>query len=106
MSAIAAMAGQLVRPHSNSQAAALRLALVDGPKTCRQLHEATGVPAARVRGILKVDIDLGRIRCVLRGPSIGVYSLAEQLDLQERLKEARALLVRHGYAVSRSREQA
>jgi len=106
MSAMTAVAVTLARPHSNSQAAQLRLALVDGPKTCRQLHDATGVPAARVRGILKVDIDLGRIRCVLRGPGIGVYSLAEQLDLQQRLREARALLVRHGYAVSRSREQA
>jgi hypothetical protein len=96
-------------PHCYSKAAAMRLALTSGPKTAAQLALAANVEPADVRGILKADIDLGRIRlAAVRGAGGrvgGSYSIAEEFDgeLQERLRAARALLIRHGYSVSMSR---
>lgn len=110
MNAIQDMTSTLRRGsvHSCSRAGAMRLALASGPKTAAQLARAAGVDdTRRVRAILKADIDLGRIRLAATGVCRAVtYSIAEDFDgdLHEQLKAARALLIRHGYSVSLSRE--
>ena len=110
MQQVASALGTVRGPHCFSRAAAMRCALVSGPKTAAQLAEIANVESPkRVRPILKADIDLGRVKLEAvrgaRGHWCGTYSIAEDFDgdLQVRLMAARVLLIRHGYSVSLTR---
>jgi DNA-binding transcriptional ArsR family regulator len=91
-----------------SRVAALRRALENGPLPVAELAAASGVPAMRIRGLLKADIDRGRVRIRLDGRGYGIYELAEDYDgeLQEALAAATRLLTKHGRIVTMRRESA
>lgn len=83
---------------------AMRRALGDGPMSAHDLAKVAGVPSALVSALLKHDIVSGR---VAKRPGRGggmLYELSSEFeaDLQRKLHEARMLLERHGFAVSRT----
>ena len=95
-------------PRAISIAASLRHALLDGPKTSRELARRLSIRATVVGANLKGDVASGRIRVRIkhdsRGKPVGTYELADQ-DIQQQLEAARALLIRHGYSVGLPRRR-
>lgn len=110
---LAPPAGARARPAGHvgqpgSHVAALRRALEDGPLPVADLAAASGVPAHRIRPLLKADIDCGRVRIELDERRHGIYSLSEDYDgeLQEALAAATRLLTKHGRVVTMRKEVA
>lgn len=86
------------RQHSASGPAALRRALVSGPKTARELEKATKIPAKEVRGMLNHHIRHGRIEVAPIGDGTRVrYALPDSAEVAEQLLAARKLIERYGY---------
>lgn len=65
-----------------------------------ELCERTGIPTNRISGLLKADMQHGRIRCDICADGRGIYSVGVQLDPRER--EAAEFLRRRGYVVTRA----
>lgn len=85
----------------NTKTASIRALLRQGPMHSSEIASVLGLARpALVGALLKHDLAIGRVQRLAGG----AYALADEWeeDEHQRLIEAKALLRRHGYQVSRS----
>lgn len=87
----------------DSHVAKIRRALAQAPQDARELAAVAVVAPGQVRGLLKADIDGGRVRVRLDAQRRARYEWSPDFDtdLERQLRDAIKLLARHGYAVGR-----
>lgn len=77
----------------------LRRVLRRGPATSFELARCTGAREQSISALLKYDFFKGRVEFVRRQDAPGVYRLTDAAA--QALGRAKALLIAHGYTVSK-----
>ncbi|MDP2008200.1 MAG: MarR family winged helix-turn-helix transcriptional regulator [Rubrivivax sp.] len=88
------------RPPGMTRVAAMRALLRQGRQCAADLGRVAGVQSSMVQGLLKNDLAQGIVR-KLNGEGKAFYELSDEgrIKLLEQLRDAKALLLKHGYAV-------
>lgn len=90
----------MVRPAGMTRVAAMRQLMLQGSQGSTQLAKVAGVRTQDVQALLKCDLARGIVRKYRVGDSMYYELVSEhQLKLVEQLREAKALLLKHGYKV-------